>query len=70
MQAIDRLHDILGQLARRPFHDGSLADGDGKVRLLEQSMTWEAYVHLVFDEIRMAGARSAAGLATLGRRNH
>ena len=58
VQAIDRLHDILRQLARRPFHDGSFADGDGKVRLLVQSMTWEDYVHLAFDEIRMAGAGS------------
>jgi uncharacterized membrane protein len=58
VQAIDRLHDILRQLARRPFPDGQHRDGTGAVRLTVQSMSWEAYVHLAFDEIRMAGAGS------------
>jgi uncharacterized membrane protein len=58
VQAIDRLHDILRQLARRPFPDGLHRDGAGEVRLTVRSMTWEAYVELAFDEIRMAGAGS------------
>jgi len=58
VQAIDRLHDILRQLARRPFPDGRHRDGAGAVRLTVRSMSWEAYVHLAFDEIRMAGAGS------------
>ena len=58
VQAIDRLHDILRQLARRPFPDGRIRDESGQIRLLVQSMTWEDYVHLAFDEIRMAGAGS------------
>jgi uncharacterized membrane protein len=58
VQAIDRLHDILRQLARRPFPDGRIRGGDGEIRLLLQTMTWEDYVHLAFDEIRMAGAGS------------
>jgi uncharacterized membrane protein len=58
VQAIDRLHDILRQLARRPFPDGLHRDGAGEVRLTVPSMTWDAYVHLAFDEIRMAGAGS------------
>jgi uncharacterized membrane protein len=58
VQAIDRLHDILRQLARRPFPDGRVRDEDGETRLLVQAMTWEDYVHLAFDEIRMAGAGS------------
>jgi uncharacterized membrane protein len=56
VQAIDRLHDILRQLARRPFSDGRVSDEDGEIRLLVKTMTWENYVHLAFDEIRMAGA--------------
>ena len=58
VQAIDRLHDILRQLARRPFSDGRVRDEGGEIRLLVKTMTWENYVHLAFDEIRMAGAGS------------
>ncbi len=58
VQAIDRLHDILRQLARRPFPDGRIPDEDGEIRLLVKTMTWDDYVHLAFDEIRMAGAGS------------
>jgi len=58
VQAIDRLHDILRQLARRPFPDGRHFDEAGELRLTVRTMSWEAYVHLAFDEIRMAGAGS------------
>jgi uncharacterized membrane protein len=58
VQAIDRLHDCLRQLARRTFPDGVHRDGDGVVRLIVPVMSWEAYVHLAFDEIRRAGAGS------------
>ena len=58
VQAVDRLHDCLRQLARRPFSDGVHRDDAGEVRLVVPTMNWEAYVHLAFDEIRMAGAGS------------
>jgi hypothetical protein len=58
VQAIDRLHDILRQLARRPFPDGRHLDEAGELRLTVRTMSWEAYVHLAFDEIRLAGAGS------------
>ena len=58
VQAIDRLHDNLRHLARRTFPDGTHCDQDGEVRLVMRVMTWEAYVHLAFDEIRLAGADS------------
>jgi uncharacterized membrane protein len=58
VQAIDRLHDCLRQLARRPFPDGVHRDADGVVRLVVPVMSWEAYVRLAFDEIRQAGAAS------------
>ena len=58
VQAIDRLHDILRQLSRRPFPDGRIEDERGELRLLMTTMTWDDYVHLAFDEIRMAGAGS------------
>jgi uncharacterized membrane protein len=58
VQALDRLHDCLRQLACRPFPDGRHRDARGEVRLLVREMSWEAYVHLAFDEVRMAGAGS------------
>lgn len=58
VQAIDRLHDCLRQLAPRPFPDGRHRDASGTVRLVTRVMSWEDYVHLAFDEIRMAGAGS------------
>src|SRR4051794_31790156 len=58
VQAIDRLHDNLRHLARRSFPDGTYRDRDGCLRLVTRVMTWRAYVHLAFDEIRQAGADS------------
>jgi uncharacterized membrane protein len=58
VQAIDRLHDILRQLVRRPFPDGNHRDSSGVLRLSVPTMSWDAYVHLAFDEIRLAGAGS------------
>lgn len=58
VQAIDRLHDCMRQLVRRPLHDGRHRDEEGEVRLIEPAMTWDDYVHLAFDEVRLAGAGS------------
>jgi uncharacterized membrane protein len=58
VQAIDRLHDCLRQMAPRPFPSGEHTDDEGRVRLVVPSMDWSAYVHLAFDEIRQAGASS------------
>ena len=58
VQAIDRLHDGLRQLAVRELRDGRHRDTTGQLRLTVAEMSWNAYVHLAFDEIRIAGARS------------
>jgi uncharacterized membrane protein len=58
VQAIDRLHDILRQLVRRPFPDGSHRDAQGHLRLTIQAMSWEAYVLLATEEITLAGGGS------------
>jgi uncharacterized membrane protein len=58
VQAIDRLHDILRQLVVRPFPDGRHRDEAGVVRLTTRELSWEDYVRLAFDEIRLAGATS------------
>lgn len=58
VQAIDRLHDSLRHLSRRRLPDGVHRDRDGRPRLIVPVMTWDAYVHLAFDEIRQVGAGS------------
>jgi uncharacterized membrane protein len=58
VQAVDRLHDCLRQLARRPFPSGEHRDDEGVVRLMMPTMDWDAYVALAFEEIRRAGAAS------------
>ncbi len=58
VQAIDRLYDCLRHLAPRPFPDGRYRDDKGELRLVTRTMTWDDYVHLAFDEIRLAGAES------------
>jgi uncharacterized membrane protein len=58
VQALDRLHDGLRQLVVRDFPDGRWHDENGLLRLTVPVMDWEAYVHLAFDEIRIAGAPS------------
>jgi len=59
VQAVDRLHDCLRQLARRPFPPSEYRDRDGTDRLHVSNVTWEGYVRLAFDEIRQTGASSA-----------
>ena len=59
VQCIDRLHDGLRQLANRVLPDGRLHDAEGHLRLTVPAMSWDAYVHLAFDEIRLAGAKLA-----------
>ncbi len=58
VQAIDRIHDLLRQLVRRPFPDGRHRDDAGEIRLAVPSMSWEAYLLLATEEIRLAGAAS------------
>ena len=58
VQALDRLHDILRQLAGRDLPDGRYRDEAGQLRLVVRAMSWDAYVRLAVDEIRMAGAGS------------
>lgn len=56
VQAIDRLHDVLRELARRTFPDGRHYDEAGELRLTEPVMSWDDYVRLAFTEVRLAGA--------------
>jgi uncharacterized membrane protein len=58
VQAIDRLHDCLRQLARRDLAIGEHRDGHGEVRFVLPVLDWDGYVRLAFDEVRLAGAGS------------
>jgi uncharacterized membrane protein len=58
VQALHRLHDLLRHLARRQLPTGEHRDADGVVRLVERTLSWDGYVRLAFDEIRLAGARA------------
>jgi uncharacterized membrane protein len=58
LQALHRLHDLLRDLAARPLPGGEHRDEDGVVRLVERTLSWEGYVRLAFDEIRLAGVTS------------
>jgi uncharacterized membrane protein len=58
VQAINAIHDILRRLAPREFPSGRHRDAHGRVRLVERVMSWEGYVRLAFDELRLAGAGS------------
>src|SRR4051794_16237593 len=58
VQSINAIHDILRRLAPCEFPSGRHRDSQGHVRLVERVMSWEGYVRLAFDEIRMVGAGS------------
>jgi uncharacterized membrane protein len=58
VQSINAIHDVLHRLARREFPSGRHRDARGQVRLVERVMSWEGYVRLAFDELRLAGAGS------------
>jgi len=67
VQAIDRIHDILRQLARRPFPDGRYYDETGEIRLSVPVPTWDDYVLLATEEITLAGAKSPPVVRRLER---
>jgi uncharacterized membrane protein len=56
VQALHRLQDLLRQIAPRPLPSGEHRDRDGALRLVERTVSWDGYVRLAFDEIRLAGA--------------
>jgi hypothetical protein len=59
VQAINAIHDVLRRLAVREFPSGVHRDADGQPRLIERMLTWDGYVKLAFDELRLAGAGSS-----------
>jgi uncharacterized membrane protein len=58
VQAINAIHDILRRLLVRELPTGVHRDTTGRLRLIERVVTWDGYVRLAFDELRLAGAGS------------
>jgi uncharacterized membrane protein len=58
VQAINAIHDILRRLVVREFPTGVHRDSAGQPRLIERVVSWDGYVRLAFDELRLAGAGS------------
>jgi uncharacterized membrane protein len=58
VQALDRLHDCVRQLATRRLPDGRFHDAGGELRLTVPTLNWDGYVALAFDSLRSAAAES------------
>jgi uncharacterized membrane protein len=58
VQAIDRLHDAVRQLAVRELPDPRHHDSAGVLRLVTRELAWSGYVGIAFDEIVEAGRSS------------
>ena len=57
-QAIDQLHDLLRRLAHRRVPSPFRVDDDGTLLVVATRLSWDDYVALAFDEIRLYSAQS------------
>ncbi|MCB0959098.1 MAG: DUF2254 domain-containing protein [Acidimicrobiales bacterium] len=58
VQVVDRIHDLLRRIAAGPPPRGVHRDEEGTARLVAPLPTWDDFVHLACDEIRVFGAGS------------
>jgi len=58
VQALDQITDLLRRLGSRQLRIGRIKDEHGVLRLSFPTPTWEDYLSLAFDEIRIYGATS------------
>ena len=58
VQVIDRLTDLLPEIAERPDQSGLFADSSGRLRLVLPVTDWAGIVELAFTEIRTFGSGS------------
>jgi uncharacterized membrane protein len=56
VQAIDQIEDLLNRLGSRVLDAGFIRDARGDLRFLFPMPTWDEYLSLAFDEIRLYGA--------------
>jgi uncharacterized membrane protein len=58
VQALDQIEDLLRRLGRRRLEVGAWRDVNDVLRLVLPGPTWEDFLILAFDEIRLCGAKS------------
>jgi uncharacterized membrane protein len=58
VQALDHTEDLLRRIGRRQLAIGQVRDEHGALRVIFPTPTWEDFLMLAFDEIRMYGANS------------
>jgi uncharacterized membrane protein len=58
VQALDEISDLLGRLGRRDLDIGRRYDADDALRLTIPTPSWEDYLSLACDEIRLCGSTS------------
>lgn len=65
VQALDQIDDLLRRLARQKLDIGRVRDAEGVLRVVFPTPSWEDYLALAFDEIRMFGITSVQVLRRL-----
>lgn len=58
VQALNQIEDLLRRLSRRDLEVGQVRDETGVLRLIFPTPTWEDFLILAFDEIRLYGITS------------
>ena len=58
VQALDQIEDLLRRLGGRRLEIGAIHDGQCDLRLVTPHPSWEDFLALAFDEIRVYGASS------------
>jgi uncharacterized membrane protein len=58
VQALDQIEDLLRRLGRRRLEIGAIHDRQGDLRLVTPHPSWEDFLALAFDEVRVYGASS------------
>ena len=58
VQTLDQIEDLVRRLGSRRLEMGQVQDDTGAVRVMFPTPTWEDFLSLAFDEIRVYGATS------------
>ena len=58
VQSLDQIEDLLIRLGNSQLNIGRFADATGRVRLMVPFPTWDDFLRLALDEIRMYGRNS------------
>lgn len=58
VQALDELEDLVYRLGKSDLGNGHVFDRTGELRVIVPTPTWEDYLSLAFDEIRICGSES------------